>query len=100
MPDKDDTEEQETAKPVQRLCSEIQLFDLCDLEQCSHKQGRYCTNGELLTRFERVSENDDTLRVSDSYLPEEQEDGEEEDDAYGDGLDERDDDDQGDWEDE
>jgi hypothetical protein len=97
VPDKDDIEEQEPAKPEQRLCSEIQLFDLCDLEQCSHKQGRYCTNGELLTRFERISEKDDTS----SYLFEGSEDGEEaDDDAFGDGLDDLDDDDQGDWEDE
>jgi len=101
MPDKDDIEEQETDKPAQRLCSEIQLFDLCDLERCSHKQGRYCTNGELLTRFERISEKDDTRPVSDSYLSE---DGEEADDGvYGeepDGLDGLDDDDRDDWEDE
>jgi hypothetical protein len=96
VPDKDDNEEQETDKPVQRLCSEIQLFDLCDLEQCSHKQDRYCTNGELLTRFERISEKDDTR----SYLYEKPEEGEEPDaDAYGDVLDNRDDDGQGVWED-
>jgi hypothetical protein len=97
VPDKDDIEEQEQDKPEQRLCSEIQLFDLCDREQCSHKEGRFCTNGELLTRFERISEKDDTR----SYLLEGSEDGDEaDDDAYGDGLDEQDDDDQGDWEDE
>jgi hypothetical protein len=50
-----------------------------------------------LTRFERISEKDDTR----SYLYEEPEEGEgPDDDAYGDGLDNRDDDDQGDWEDE
>jgi hypothetical protein len=97
VPDKDDIKEQETDNPVQRLCSELQLFDLCDLKRCSHKEGRYCANGELLTRFERISEKDDTR----SYLSEEPEQGEEaDDDAYGDGLDNRDDDDQGDWEDE
>ncbi len=101
MPDKDDIEEQETDKPVQRLCSEIQLFDLCDLERCSHKEGRYCANGEMLARFERISEKDDTLPVSDSYLSEGPEDGEEaDDDVYGDGLDDRDDDDRDDREDE
>jgi hypothetical protein len=99
--DKDDIEEQETDKPVQRLCSEIQLFDLCDLERCSHKEGRYCTNGELLTRFERISEKDDTRPVSDSYPSEGPEDGEEaDDDVFGDGLGDLDDDDRGDWEDE
>jgi hypothetical protein len=94
--DKDDIEEQETDKPLQRLCSEIQLFDLCYLERCNHKEGRFCTNGELLTGFERISEKDDT----NSYLPEEPEEGEETDeDACGDALDDRGDDDQGDWED-
>lgn len=92
MQDNDDIEEQEPDKPVQRLCSEIQLFDLCDLERCGHKEGRFCSNVELLTRFERISEKDDTRPVSDSYLTEGAEDGEEaDDDAYGDGLDDRDD---------
>ena len=44
------------ALPVQRLCNEIQLFDLCDLERCSFKEGRYCTNAELLTAFEKISD--------------------------------------------
>ena len=97
MPDKDDIEEQETDKPVQRLCSEIQLFDLCDLERCSHKEGRFCTIEELLTRFERISEKDDTR----SYLFEGSEDGDEaDDDAYVDELDDQDDGDQDDREDE
>lgn len=101
MPDKDDFEEHEPDKPVQRLCSEIQLFDLCDLERCSHKEGRYCTNEELLTRFDRISEKDDTRPVSDSYLTEGTEDGDgADDDAYGDGPDDLDDDDRGDWEEE
>ncbi|MDA8429267.1 MAG: hypothetical protein M0T70_08430 [Geobacteraceae bacterium] len=44
------------ALPVQRLCNEIQLFDLCELERCSFKQGRYCANAELLTVFEKISD--------------------------------------------
>lgn len=44
---------------VQRLCSEIQLFDLCDLEQCRHKEGRFCTRTELLARFEHISDEDE-----------------------------------------
>lgn len=97
MPDKDDIEEQETDKPVQRLCSEIQLFDLCDLERCNYKEGRFCTNGELLTRFERISERDDTRPVAESY-PSGGEDGDDlDEDVYGDSLDDdRDDDDLGD----
>jgi hypothetical protein len=39
-----------------RLCSEIQLFDLCELERCRFKDGRFCTDPELLARFEAVAE--------------------------------------------
>lgn len=50
---------EEKSAPADRLCSEIQLFDLCDLDSCRHKRGRFCTNGELLTRFEAIKEEDD-----------------------------------------
>lgn len=50
---------EEKLAPADRLCSEIQLFDLCDLEKCRHKKGRYCTNEELLARFEAIREEDD-----------------------------------------
>ena len=43
---------------VQRLCGEIQLFDLCDLDVCGRKEGRFCTDQELIARFERISEDD------------------------------------------
>ena len=46
-------------EPPRRLCSEIQLFDLCDLERCHFKDGRYCTHADLLARFEAVAEPDD-----------------------------------------
>lgn len=96
MPDKDDMEEQETTKPQQRLCSEIQLFDLCDLDRCGHKDGRFCTSEELLTRFERIAEKDDTR----TYLSEgSEEGGEADDEAYGDELDDGLDDGDQDWED-
>jgi hypothetical protein len=52
----DDTEADEL--PL-RLCSEIQLFDLCDLELCAFKDGRYCTHADLLARFEALAEPDD-----------------------------------------
>lgn len=48
-------DEQEPELP-QRLCSEIQLFDLCELERCRFKDGRFCTDPELLARFEAVAE--------------------------------------------
>ena len=44
----------------QRLCSEIQLFDLCDKDVCCHRDGRYCTKGDILARFEAIlAEEDD-----------------------------------------
>jgi len=50
---------EKAAQPVQRLCNEIQLFDLCELEKCGHKQGLYCTSPELLSRFEAIAEEDE-----------------------------------------
>lgn len=52
----------------QRLCSEIQLFDLCDLESCKRKKGRFCTDVVLLNRFEKIAEKE--LRVQESYISE------------------------------
>lgn len=58
-----------------RLCSEIQLFDLCDLERCSFKDGRYCTHADLLARFEALAEPDD--RPVNRFDDDDEEDGEE-----------------------
>ncbi len=71
----------------QRLCSEIQLFDLCDLDKCSFKEGRYCTHADLLARFEALAEpeerpsrhdadDDDDLDEEVSYPEETDEDDE------------------------
>lgn len=49
----------EKEQAPQRLCSEIQLFDLCDRDVCAHKDGRYCTKGDILARFEAIKEEDD-----------------------------------------
>lgn len=80
----------ETQKP-QRLCSEIQLFDLCDLDTCCQKDGRYCTNPEVLERFEAIKEEDE--RAPQQYLSEETDEDEDEegedgydDDAYDEGY--------------
>ncbi len=59
-------------KKAQRLCSEIQLFDLCELDVCGHKDGRYCTKGDLIARFEAIA--DDEERAPEQYLAEELED--------------------------
>lgn len=55
---KDEVQEESTIS-AQRLCSEIQLFDLCELDSCRFKSNRYCTNEELLANFESIKEEDD-----------------------------------------
>jgi hypothetical protein len=56
----------------QRLCSEIQLFDLCSKETCSKKKGRYCTDETLIDKFEAISIEEDFS--SDQFLDNEPED--------------------------
>jgi len=68
-------------KQENRLCSEIQLFDLCDLEVCRFKNGRFCTNADLIERFEKISEDDD-LGSTLLYIEEETDD----EDGYDDEL--------------
>lgn len=75
----------ENKKP-QRLCSEIQLFDLCELDVCGHKDGRYCTKGDLIARFEAIADEEE--RSPEQFLAEELDDVEGADDlgydeAYG-----------------
>lgn len=82
MPDSD----KKTDVLPQRLCSEIQLFDLCDLDTCNHKNGRFCTDPDLLGRFEKIAE--DELRAPERYISEENDDAEAD---AGDGYDEEDD---------
>ena len=65
-----DKAKEEPAPPAQRLCSEIQLFDLCDLDSCSFKSDRYCTNDDLLVKFESIKEEDDTRTLV--YVDEEE----------------------------
>ena len=74
-------------KPVNRLCNEIQLFDLCELETCRHKHGLYCTSRELLDRFESIAEEDERPAVS-GYTCEEDDDAfATDDDEYDDSYD-------------
>jgi len=54
-----DEKAEDKSAPADRLCSEIQLFDLCELDSCRHKRGRFCSNEELLSRFENIKEEDD-----------------------------------------
>jgi hypothetical protein len=81
----------EPVKPVQRLCNEIQLFDLCELEKCGHKQGLYCSSHELLNRFEAIAEEDERPPAA-GFISGEPEGGEATDED--DGFDEAFDDDQ------
>lgn len=79
-------------EPVQRLCNEIQLFDLCELERCGHKKGLFCTSPGLLSRFEAIAEKEE--RPAPGFISDEEDDGEErdddgyDDDGYDDGYEE------------
>lgn len=64
----------------QRLCSEIKLFDLCNLTSCGFKSGRFCNNPEMLCRFERIA--DQELRLPERFMDEETDDDEETVDFY------------------
>lgn len=55
-----DESQKKSTEAVQRLCSEIQLFDLCDLESCASRKGRFCLNENLLVKFESIKEEDET----------------------------------------
>jgi hypothetical protein len=68
----------ETQQRVQRLCSEIQLFDLCDLDYCSHKEGRFCTKEDVLQKFEAIKEEEEQQYLAEGF------DEDEESDEYGD----------------
>lgn len=72
-------------QPVPRLCNEIQLFDLCDRSSCSSKSGRFCTDTDLLLRFEKIEEQE-------SRIPD-PEPSEEWDDEHDGGFDEQEHDD-------
>lgn len=89
---------EKTVKPAKRLCNEIQLFDLCELEKCGHKQGLFCTNTELLNRFEAIAEEDE--RPAAALISDELDEGEATDDEDDDVLDDEDFDDEGYEEDE
>lgn len=64
--------EQPISELPKRLCSEIQLFDLCELERCRYRDGRFCTDTDMLARFEAVAEPEDrSARRFDDDLEEE-----------------------------
>jgi len=93
--------EERQSEPIQqqaqRLCSEIQLFDLCDQIQCNYKDGRFCTKSELLIRFEHIADEDEGSKVRNVY---DGVDESEDDDMVGFGEDDDESfQDEGDWED-
>jgi len=81
-----DVADEKPAKQVPRLCNEIQLFDLCELETCASKQGAFCTNPELLSRFEAIAEEE--VRLAAGFDSDELDEGmEHDDDSYDDAFD-------------
>jgi hypothetical protein len=81
-----DNNPEEKAAPVERLCSEIQLFDLCERETCHQKKGRYCGDKEMLAKFEAIKEEDERNNLV--YEDDEAEEGDdlEYDELEGDGY--------------
>ena len=68
-----------------RLCSEIQLFEICTKSSCKHKDGRYCIDGEVLAKFEAISDEEDA-GLPDQFLADEMEEMEEDDLSYDEGV--------------
>lgn len=87
---------EKTDKLPRRLCSEIQLFDLCDLDSCLQKSGRFCNDAGLLVQFEKSAEKE--LRIPECSINEEY--GEDDEAGSGDDYDEEcfGDDENDDWE--
>jgi len=77
----------ETPPAVQRLCSEIQLFDLCGLDSCRFKQSRFCTNEELVAKFESIKEKDEQSSLLYDEEEEADEDSESDFDEFDDSFD-------------
>lgn len=85
--------ETEEPRPLpQRLCSEIQLFDLCDLDTCRFRDGRFCTDATLVAKFEAIADEEEkrpemsSSTTADDDLDDEEwygESGDDEDDEDG-----------------
>lgn len=75
-------------KITKRLCSEIQLFDLCGKDVCRDKDGRFCANSEMIAKFEAISEEETTdanFLIQDPEALDDYDDGDDE--GYPDDLD-------------
>jgi hypothetical protein len=68
-----------------RLCSEIQLFDLCEKTSCPRKDGRFCTDSGILAKFEAISD-DEGAGEQDQYLADEMDEMEEDELSYDRGV--------------
>jgi hypothetical protein len=68
----------EETKP-RRLCSEIQLFDLCNLASCKFRDGRYCGDENIIAKFETISDEENDF--ADQFMIDELDDLEDADDA-------------------
>jgi len=75
----------EKPEKPRRLCSEIQLFDLCTKGTCKFKDGRYCTDPDILDKFEAISDEEDA-GSRDQYVDDEMEEMEEDDLHYDEGV--------------
>jgi hypothetical protein len=75
----------EKAESPQRLCSEIQLFDLCERADCVFKRGRYCTDPAMLARFEAISDEEDE-NSEEQYLVDEMDEMDEDGLEYDEGI--------------
>jgi hypothetical protein len=84
-PGKDAGEPKKGVESPQRLCDEIQLFDLCTDRNCVFKKGRFCTNPDILTRFEAISDDEDE-RSTEQYLADEMGEMEEDGLEYDEGI--------------
>jgi hypothetical protein len=75
----------EKVESPQRLCSEIQLFDLCERADCVFKRGRYCTDDGMLSRFEAICDDEDESSME-QYLVDEVDEMEEDGLEYDEGI--------------
>jgi hypothetical protein len=83
----EDVEDVPPAAPAKRLCNEIQLFDLCDREKCDFKEGAYCTEPDLLRRFEAIADEEDRVPANRAGGADDDEEWEGEEDEYDDSFD-------------
>lgn len=75
----------EKVENPKRLCSEIQLFDICSKTSCKYKDGRYCNDGDILARFESISDEEEA-GSNDVFLADEMEEMDEDELSYDEGV--------------